>query len=347
MNKSLKVFIGVSLLVVLSLVYYLFFIKPSGSEDFILTSVGEKARSEFNAGNLDSAIQMAEAALSKNPDDISALQFLAAAYAQKGSVEFKEQEFGAKAEELAQRILKLDPTNTEALRTVGYSYEIRGDLKKAVGFYSQAIASDISNTDVLSNRAHAYVLLGDYDSAREDYEAVLRLAPDTAHALIGLAKIKISENKNNEARDLLSKAVLSDTTQRLKASAEQLIGVSYLAELSLDNARTHFEKAITLDVKLESAWVGKAQALMYGLGNTKNGDEFRAGFTSVVDSLKQAIELNPNYTRAYLTFAELFEEVKDSKTADLFYIQAGSVLEKDNSLSNIEREALAELIASK
>lgn len=325
------------------LVAIVFFATPyfSKKDNFSSLESIRQAEAAFKSGDIDKAISLAEEVLVKNPNDIPALEFLASAYAQKGSVEYKESEYAAKAEDIANRIISIDPSNSEALRTLGYSYEIRNDFKKATEFYTKALSVDPTNASVLSNRAHAEWLSGDTKSAEKDYTSALSFVSNLGHALLGLATIKSEQEKYDEARTLLAKALSeSDITIRQKASAEQLIGSTYLGELKAGDSLPHFEKAIEYDSKLESAWVGKGRSNMLLLANAKTGDEFRSTFTESVNDFKQAVDINPNYSRGFVGLGDLLSLVKDP-TAKVFYVEALRVLPGDNTLTIGEKKTLS------
>ena len=78
-----------------------------------------EARQAFDNNDLAGALAAAESALANNPNDINALLAKATTLAQKGSLEFKEKEYGPQAIAVAQQVLALDPNNATAWRIIG------------------------------------------------------------------------------------------------------------------------------------------------------------------------------------------------------------------------------------
>ena len=91
----------------------------------------------FDNNDLDGALAAAESVLSNNPNDIPALLAKASALAQRGSLEFKEKEYGPQAIEVARQVLALDASNSEAWRLIGYSNEIMQNYPAAHDAYAK------------------------------------------------------------------------------------------------------------------------------------------------------------------------------------------------------------------
>lgn len=54
----------------------------------------------------------------------------------------------------------------------------KGDYKKAIFHYTQAINLDSNNFEAYSNRGFAYYHLNEYDKAISDYNEALKINPD-------------------------------------------------------------------------------------------------------------------------------------------------------------------------
>lgn len=79
------------------------------------------------------------------------------------------------------------------IREFLYLYLWKSDKTKqcytlAVNSYSRALAIESEHTDALANRASAYISLGQYDKAIEDYLMVLEINPQDQYALLGIAQ---------------------------------------------------------------------------------------------------------------------------------------------------------------
>ena len=72
-----------------------------------------------------------------------------------------------------------------------------------------------NDADAYYNRAYAHETLGNLLDAMRDYEKAIELLPEDSWAYGGLAGVYITLDKNSEAIDLLSKAILLDSQKGL------------------------------------------------------------------------------------------------------------------------------------
>lgn len=70
----------------------------------------------------------------------------------------------------------------EAEYSLGYQCRKKGDFKRAVEHYSNAIDANPSSFKAVFNRGFAYDKLEDFDSAIRDYTAATAIEPDNAFA---------------------------------------------------------------------------------------------------------------------------------------------------------------------
>ncbi|MFA6446386.1 MAG: tetratricopeptide repeat protein, partial [Candidatus Paceibacterota bacterium] len=110
----------------------------------------------FDSGNFDQAIALSNEILTKDPKNVYALVFLSQTYAQKGSLEFKEKEFGQKAIEYANQAIAISPDNGKAYIALGYANEIMQQYDASISAYNKAVSLEPDNADTYSHRGHAY-----------------------------------------------------------------------------------------------------------------------------------------------------------------------------------------------
>ncbi len=118
-------------------------------------------------------------------------------------------------------------------------------------------------------RADAYVASKDLANARRDFDAVLRLAPHHAGALMGRARINETEGKAQAAEADISAAIAAETASDTLGEAYARRGVLRLARGAADEAAEDLEHAGRLlprDVEIRRAL---AKARMKG-GQTKS-----------------------------------------------------------------------------
>lgn len=108
----------------------------------------------------------------------------------------------------AEKALKLNPNNVEALIVRGLVQSYSGHEPAAVADYTRVIELEPGNMKGFYNRAASKVKLGDMAGAIEDYTRFISLAPQNPAPYRLRAKIYISQNRNEDA--------LADYTSALK-----------------------------------------------------------------------------------------------------------------------------------
>lgn len=88
-------------------------------------------------------------------------------------------------EEFIEAILKQDSTHrkgSDHLISLGFQYLYR-DLKTAMYRFNQAYLLDSTNTDIYWGYGAIYMVLGQYEKAKEQYEEGLKNVPENPHLL--------------------------------------------------------------------------------------------------------------------------------------------------------------------
>jgi tetratricopeptide (TPR) repeat protein len=102
------------------------------------------------------------------------------------------QDLGKSDEAIAEyeKILNADKSCFTCLYNLGAIYfGIKGDFKKAVAYFTQAIETNPSYTEAYFARGVSYARLKDNASARADYEMCLKLQPNYPPAVQGLNEL--------------------------------------------------------------------------------------------------------------------------------------------------------------
>ncbi len=98
-----------------------------------------------------------------------------------------------KALSVYQEILQIDSTFKLAHYNKGYVYLVyKNEFDNAIEEFNKAITLDPDYVEAYYNRGYAYELLGDIESARKDYQMVLRMRVNDEKAVNGLNRLDAS-----------------------------------------------------------------------------------------------------------------------------------------------------------
>lgn len=87
-------------------------------------------------------------------------------------------------------IIQIDSSYKLAWYNRGYVFLVyKQDYHKAIESFTKALKLDQDYSDALYNRGYAFELLGDYKSARKDYEQVLRMVTNNNKAILALNRL--------------------------------------------------------------------------------------------------------------------------------------------------------------
>lgn len=304
------------------------------------------AITDFDSGNVDNAISGSEAMVSKDGTNIGALMILATSYAEKGNQVFDEKSYGQKAIETANKVLAIDPKNSQAYNVIGYAYEIMGKFDGARENYDKAIELDPKSAQAYSNKGHSYDLQGELDKASELYNKALSIDPQNEHALLNSARVAMRKNDNKSAEALLSTLVDTGKSARMKAAAYQLLSIieSKSDKGTLERAVSLLNNAIRLDPELPQAYTSLANLYIDHLPFAESDVAFKKDVSDAKAALNKALSINPNSAGAYYLLSNLARMEGDMKLSNEYREKGLSVLPDDITLGANEKEGLKELL---
>jgi len=305
-----------------------------------------EAEGSFNENDLDGAIKNAERILKADSENVMALLALASSWVQKGSIEFKEKEYGQKAIETAQQVLALDPENAEAYRIIGYANEIMEEYDKAFVAYDAAIGYNPEFALAISQKGHAYDLLGDIAKAKQNYQKALLIDSTLDHALINMARISMEEDSISSAISFITTLLASTDNNRFLAEGHQILGLIALQSGDFASATSHFEESLDIDPALAQSLIGLAEAKYYTLPDITTAEDFEKTMSEILQSLERAIEINPNNSVARIVMAKSFKLIGDTENAKNILTEALSVVGNDIALSASQKDDVREIINS-
>jgi tetratricopeptide (TPR) repeat protein len=148
------------------------------------------------------ALSVAEKINRQVPDDVQVYGFIADASIELGNYEA--------AENAAQWMLDLRPGNVPGLTRGAYLRELYGDIDGALDFMQQAFqriqAQEVEDRAwVLTHIAHLRLLKGEIDVADRVLKNALTIFPNYHYALGKLAKVRMVQNRHEDAVKLMRK----------------------------------------------------------------------------------------------------------------------------------------------
>ena len=162
--------------------------------------------------------------------------------------------------------------------------------RNSVSLFEHALAVTRDNTVAHNNLGVCFLNTGDVAAAESHFAEALRIRPTYVEALVNLGLCREKQEREEEAFELLQKAVQIQGT----AVAHYNLANRLSKRGALEEAESHYRAALKLKPELADAW--------YNLGFLKakqgKADEAAACYTT-------ALQLKPDYTEARLTFGAM------------------------------------------
>src|SRR5437867_3380290 len=227
----------------------------------------------------DAALIAFQVAVQCDPKLVPAHLALGEAYTQKGN--------DGEALSAYLKALDLEPRNHSALRGATSIY-LRNEVNdKAVPLLETLIAADRKDPQARVDLAAAYAATGNREGAQAQFQEALRLKPDNASALMGLANLYLKKGEENQAISLLQKTI---------GIAPKAYQPRFLLGSAYNRLRRHEEAVIELQTALrlgggESSEVYYHLARAYGgLGRQEDRRKALARFAELTRKSKQDTE---------------------------------------------------------
>jgi len=135
------------------------------------------------------------------------------------------------------------PNPVAACPQIGQAYLKQRKQKEAISAFERCLARDPENSDSIFFLAHALELSGQTDRAAELYQRGVEIAPDYTDLQLGLARIRLREGKDTEAKEIALKA-LAKSPQNVDALL--VAGLSYMQENNPVKARQYLQEGVKL-----------------------------------------------------------------------------------------------------
>jgi tetratricopeptide (TPR) repeat protein len=180
------------------------------------------------------------------------------AYAATVLVARSEAENLATSGEIAtwQQRVAADPSNVEAMLSLGYAYQDRQLFEDAIKIYDEALEIDARSTGALYNRGLCLLELGDADAGEQSLVAVLEISPGHALAAKALGERYLA----TERYALIASAVRAAAAENPEmADLHALMGVAHEHAGEIDQAMAEYREALRHAPDLAAAREGLAR----------------------------------------------------------------------------------------
>lgn len=103
----------------------------------------------------------------------------------------------AKARQYVEKLVALEPAEAQTFITQGSYYRATNQLPRARTAYSRAAELDPTMALAVQQRGHVASFMGDYDAARADYDAAIKLAKQNEAASFGVFRALVAVHAGN------------------------------------------------------------------------------------------------------------------------------------------------------
>jgi len=261
-----------------------------------------RARVKIQENKADEAVKDLEEVLKKQPSQKNALFYMAQARLALGQTE-QARAFIGDLEKyhpgfLKTKLLKIQAsfTSGEPANALRQSNELLDAVKKSYPT-AELDAQGLEELRIraLTARGLANLELGKIVEARSDLQTVRNLSPNSAAAMVNLAKVFVAEKNPSEAVNLYEKALAGDS--RNFDALNGLINV-LVRQKQFDRAHTIINQAFEINAALKDTQAGLHYLNANVFAAQKNTEASEA-------ELKKAIEIDDAYLPAYSAYAAM------------------------------------------
>jgi len=254
----------------------------------------ESATQAVEKGDDRAAVIHLKNALQKNPDNIAARKLLGTLY-----IKYKD---GVAAEKELTKAVQLGGNDAELAIPLSRAYLFQEKYQQALDALKTFSATNASDTAWAETiKGDAYSGLKEPDNALQHFDAAFKAIPGFPAALIGKARLEISDKQYDQARKLLSETL---SANEYAVETHVILGEIDFFEKKFADAGTNFQTA--LDLELKSAIPVEEFYIRTRLANALVADgKFDEGMKHIATLLKE----NPNnpiphYLRATIAFEQ-------------------------------------------
>jgi tetratricopeptide (TPR) repeat protein len=175
-----------------------------------------QARALFDGGDRSAAIAVAESTARAFPKDTQ-MQFALVDLYQDAGRE-------GDAERVLRQILATEPSNPNALNTLGYMLAVRGEqLDEAIGLVRRALEKDPENGAFLDSLGWAYFRRGNLNEAQKYLAAAAERMPDNSEVQDHLGDLRARQGQLQDAIQAWTRALAGDGDGIDRAAIERKV----------------------------------------------------------------------------------------------------------------------------
>jgi protein O-GlcNAc transferase len=261
------------------------------------------AAEHYRAGRLTEAESLYRAVLDKHPDDVDAIQGLAALCYRRGRSD--------EALTLFRRAITLDPDSRIADRQLGRLLEQRGDPEGAAICYRRAARLRPLDAAAQADLARTLAGEGGVSDATAHYRRAVSLAPDDAWSYIALGNAGLGEGAVADALASYQRALAISPDL---AEAHSNLGEALRRMGRLSEAVAACERALALKPELPEAH-----------NNLGNALREQGRLEPAISHFEQALRLKPDWPEVHNNLAIALQEQGRTKEAIERYERALSL----------------------
>lgn len=195
------------------------------------------------------------------------------------------------------QVLAEDPGILEAYLTMGNLYLKQNEPSQARDSFQAVLKLSPDSAAGLFGMAFAYEKEQNWDAARTGFQRVLALDPRDSKALFHLGDIALAEKKYDEALVFLQKAVEKDPEQ---AISRNRLGACLLEMEKYDDALREFKAALGMNDRMPNAHFNSALVF-----------EAHGDVDSAIAEYKKELELFPDAYPAHFNLSRIYRKRGD------------------------------------
>lgn len=307
---------------------------------FIYKKPQQSLSQRFNSADYASVIAELTKKVEQNPNDITSVQVLAAAYLQKATIEPYTRNVSANtAIKYLTMAIQVDKHNHETIRLLALAFYTLQNYELAEKNFLEAIRlSKDTNLEAYSGYAQTLEAKGDLSGAVRAYENILKR--DVSHdlALLGTARIALKQRDIARALEHADKAFYAADNVMVKAEALQITGASYMSQSRFEAAEIAYKQALDINPNMVGSMVGYGETLFRKYITSPRTVPAEQATEAMLAYALRAIALNPKYIYGYVLAEKIYAIRKDTANQERYKAHILNLIKEGAILTDLEKK---------